>query len=143
VSPPQGLSAPCLLRRVDESKAHDLGDGGSMHSSSTNWTKIEFHIENRGCLLGEYLVMIGSCNDCHRPGYSLGRPDFSRILGGSDVAFGLPGLGAFVGRKLTPDKETGLGNWTDDQIISAFTAGSVRMAGSSRRSCVAKSRPSR
>jgi mono/diheme cytochrome c family protein len=72
---------------------------------------------------GKYLVTIGSCNDCHTPGYFLGKPDFSRTLGGSDVGFGLPGLGTFVGRNLTSDKETGLGAWTDDQIISAFTAG--------------------
>jgi mono/diheme cytochrome c family protein len=72
---------------------------------------------------GKYLVTIGSCNDCHTPGYFLGKPDFSRTLGGSDVGFGLPGLGTFVGRNLTPDKETGLGNWTDDQIIAAFTTG--------------------
>lgn len=72
---------------------------------------------------GKYLVTIGSCNDCHTAGYFFGKPDFSRALSGSDVGFGLPGLGTFVGRNLTPDKETGLGNWTDDQIIAAFTAG--------------------
>lgn len=78
----------------------------------------EFQIER-----GKYLVTIGSCNDCHTPGYFLGKPDFSRTLAGSEVGFAIPGLGAFVGRNLTPDKETGLGDWTDDQIISAFTAG--------------------
>jgi mono/diheme cytochrome c family protein len=72
---------------------------------------------------GKYLVTISGCNDCHTPGYFLGKPDFSRTLAGSEVGFTIPGLGAFVGRNLTPDKETGLGNWTDDQIISAFTAG--------------------
>lgn len=72
---------------------------------------------------GKYLVTLGGCNDCHTPGYFFGKPDFSRALGGSDVSFAIPGLGAFAGRNLTPDKETGLGNWTDDQIISAFTAG--------------------
>ncbi len=72
---------------------------------------------------GKYLVTIGSCNDCHTPGYFLGKPDFEHALSGSEVGFGLPGLGTFVGRNLTPDKETGLGNWTDDQIISAFTDG--------------------
>jgi mono/diheme cytochrome c family protein len=72
---------------------------------------------------GKYLVAIASCNDCHTPGYFLGKPDFSRRLAGSDVGFTMPGLGAFVGRNLTPDKETGLGDWTDDQIISAITAG--------------------
>jgi mono/diheme cytochrome c family protein len=72
---------------------------------------------------GKYLVTIASCNDCHTPGYFLGKPDFSRTLAGSEVGFTIPGLGAFVGRNLTSDKETGLGNWTDDQIISAITAG--------------------
>ncbi len=72
---------------------------------------------------GKYLVTIGSCNDCHTPGYFLGKPDFDHALSGSEVGFGLPGVGTFVGRNLTPDKETGLGSWTDDQIISAMTAG--------------------
>ena len=90
---------------------------------------------------GKYLVTIAGCNDCHTPGYFLGKPDFSRTLGGSDVGFGLPGLGTFVGRNLTPDKETGLGAWTDDQIVSAFTAGIRRTAASSRRSCRGWSSP--
>jgi mono/diheme cytochrome c family protein len=72
---------------------------------------------------GKYLVTIASCNDCHTPGYFLGKPDFSRTLGGSDVGFTIPGLGAFVGPNLTPDKETGLGNWTDGQVIAAIAAG--------------------
>jgi mono/diheme cytochrome c family protein len=72
---------------------------------------------------GKYLVTIAGCNDCHTPESFLGKPDFSRRLGGSDVGFAIPGKGVFVGANLTPDKETGLGNWTDDQIITAFTAG--------------------
>ena len=72
---------------------------------------------------GEYLVTIAGCNDCHTPGYFLGKPDFSRRLGGSDVGFAIPGVGASVGPNLTPDKETELGAWTDDQIIAAFTKG--------------------
>jgi hypothetical protein len=47
----------------------------------------------------------------------------SRFLGGSDVGFAIPNLGVFVGRNLTPDKETGLGAWTDEQIIKAMTTG--------------------
>ncbi len=70
---------------------------------------------------GKYLVILGGCSDCHTPGYFLGKPDMSRFLGGSDVGFTIPGLGAFVGRNLTPDKDTGLGNWTTEQIITAFT----------------------
>jgi mono/diheme cytochrome c family protein len=72
---------------------------------------------------GKYLVTIGGCSDCHTPGNFLGHPDMSRYLGGSDVGFAIPGLGVFVGRNLTPDKETGLGGWTRQQIITAFTTG--------------------
>jgi mono/diheme cytochrome c family protein len=72
---------------------------------------------------GKYLVTVGGCSDCHTPGTFLGHPDMTRYLGGSDVGFAMPGLGVFAGRNLTPDKETGLGGWTDEQIITAFTAG--------------------
>ena len=72
---------------------------------------------------GKYLVTIAGCNDCHTPGSFLGKPDLSHTLGGSEVGFAIPGQGVFVGSNLTPDKETGLGSWTDDQIIAAFTAG--------------------
>ena len=72
---------------------------------------------------GKYLVTIGGCGDCHTPGSFLGHPDMARLLGGSDVGFALPGAGVFVGRNLTPDKETGLGGWTSEQIITAFTTG--------------------
>lgn len=72
---------------------------------------------------GKYLVNLGGCSDCHTPGNFLGHPDMKRYLGGSDVGFAIPGLGVFVGRNLTPDKETGLGTWTRQQIITAFTTG--------------------
>jgi mono/diheme cytochrome c family protein len=58
---------------------------------------------------GKYLVGISGCSDCHTPGGLLGNPDSARILGGSDVGFGIPGVGVFIGPNLTPDKETGLG----------------------------------
>ncbi len=72
---------------------------------------------------GKYLVIVAGCSDCHTPGSLLGKPDMARFLGGSDVGFAIPGLGVFPGRNLTPDKETGLGNWTTKQIITAFTTG--------------------
>ncbi len=71
---------------------------------------------------GKYLVTLGGCNDCHTPGVFLGKPDLKRFLAGSDVGFELP-LGTFYGRNLTPDKETGLGNWTTEEIIIAITKG--------------------
>jgi hypothetical protein len=35
----------------------------------------------------------------------------------------MPGLGTFVGPNLTPDKATGLGNWTDAQVVTALQKG--------------------
>lgn len=72
---------------------------------------------------GKYLVNLGGCNDCHTPGYFLGKPDMARFLGGSDVGFEIPGLGVFLGRNITPDKETGIGSWTKAQIVVAMTTG--------------------
>jgi mono/diheme cytochrome c family protein len=72
---------------------------------------------------GEYLVRLGGCNDCHTPGYFLGKPDPARFLGGSDVGFYLPGAGTFVGPNLTPDNETGVGGWSRNQIITAIQTG--------------------
>jgi len=72
---------------------------------------------------GKYLVTIASCTDCHTPGSFFGKPDMSKFLGGSDVGFAIPQLGVFVGPNLTPDKATGLGNWTTAQIVTALTTG--------------------
>ncbi len=78
---------------------------------------------NSAVARGKYLVTFGSCTDCHTPGSFFGKPDMSKFLGGSDVGFAIPGLGVFVGPNLTPDKQTGLGNWTEQQIVTALTTG--------------------
>jgi mono/diheme cytochrome c family protein len=72
---------------------------------------------------GKYLVSLGGCNDCHTPGYFLGKPDMERFLGGSDVGFAVPDQGVFYGPNLTPDGETGLGKWSTEEIVTAITAG--------------------
>ena len=72
---------------------------------------------------GKYLVTIGGCQDCHTPGHFFGKPDMTRVLGGSEVGFEIPGLGTFYGPNLTPDKATGLGGWSDEQIVEAIQSG--------------------
>jgi mono/diheme cytochrome c family protein len=72
---------------------------------------------------GKYLVTVAGCSDCHTPGTFLGHPDTDRFLGGSDVGFAIPGLGVFAGPNLTPDKETGIGNWSIQEIVTALTSG--------------------
>lgn len=97
---------------------------------------------------GQYLVRFGGCNDCHTP-FKLGpqgpEPDMSRQLSGHPSTLVMPpppalkgpwvwaGAGtntAFAGpwgisytANLTPDKETGLGNWTEEQFMMALRTG--------------------
>ncbi len=72
---------------------------------------------------GKYLVSFSGCFDCHTPGYFFGKPDMARFLAGSEVGFEIPGAGIFVGPNLTPDNETGLGNWSKEQIVTAIQTG--------------------
>jgi len=72
---------------------------------------------------GKYLVTMGGCNDCHTPGYFFGKPDLARFLGGSEVGFEIPGLGVFHGPNLTPDRDTGIGTWSTEEIVTAITKG--------------------
>ena len=81
------------------------------------------HAEDAQVARGRYLVRLGGCTDCHTPGHFSGGEDSSRFLGGSDVGFDMQGVGTFVGPNLTPDRETGLGNWTKDQIAVAIQTG--------------------
>jgi hypothetical protein len=98
---------------------------------------------------GKYLVeAIGGCNDCHTP-YKMGdngpEPDMTRMLSGhpSDMSVTPPPhlsgpwmaavsntFTAWVGpwgisytKNLTPDKETGLGTWTEQQFIDTLRNG--------------------
>jgi mono/diheme cytochrome c family protein len=46
-----------------------------------------------------------------------------RPLAGSEVGFQIPGLGIFYPPNLTPDPETGLGKWSEADIIKAVRTG--------------------
>ena len=72
---------------------------------------------------GDYLARIMDCTGCHTPGTMMGQPDMARYLGGGDVGFHLPGLGIFWPPNLTSDPETGLGDWSADDIIKAVRTG--------------------
>lgn len=72
---------------------------------------------------GEYLTNIMDCAGCHTPGIFLGKPDMERRLAGSEVGFHIPGLGTFFPPNLTPDKETGLGSWSEADIVKAVRLG--------------------
>ncbi|HEY0832292.1 MAG TPA: cytochrome c [Azospirillum sp.] len=72
---------------------------------------------------GEYLATIMDCGGCHTTGALIGKPDPQRHLGGSQVGFQIPDLGTFYPPNLTPDKETGLGTWSEADIVKAVRTG--------------------
>jgi mono/diheme cytochrome c family protein len=72
---------------------------------------------------GEYLAAVMDCTGCHTDGALLGKPDPARRLAGSEVGFQLPGLGIFYPPNLTPDAETGLGKWSEAEIVKAVRSG--------------------
>jgi mono/diheme cytochrome c family protein len=78
---------------------------------------------SRAVARGEYLVKIMDCTGCHTPGALMGKPDFARRLGGSDVGFRIPGVGVVYPPNLTSDPVAGLGRWTDEQIVRAVKYG--------------------
>lgn len=98
---------------------------------------------------GRYLVTIAVCNDCHTP-FKMGpqgpEPDMERMLSGhpdslqitapaalgegpwmmagatTNTAFSGP-WGVSFAANLTPDQNTGLGIWTQEQFVQALRTG--------------------
>jgi mono/diheme cytochrome c family protein len=66
---------------------------------------------------GQYLVTIGICGSCHTQVDAGGKRIASRYLAGGAK------VGGLNTPNLTSDRETGLGNWTDEQIIEAIRNG--------------------
>jgi cytochrome c553 len=77
---------------------------------------------------GRYLVeAVAACMDCHTP-HDWTKHDVPAIAGkigaGQDMANVLKGLpGRIIAPNLTPDPETGAGNWTDDALARAIREG--------------------
>jgi mono/diheme cytochrome c family protein len=71
---------------------------------------------------GKYLMSsIVACGNCHTPKGPSGKALADKELsGGTEID--APIFAAIV-PNITPDKETGIGNWTDDQIINAIRNG--------------------
>jgi hypothetical protein len=99
---------------------------------------------------GMYIVSHSGCNDCHTPwvfnkdlgmplpdmtrmlsGHPAGEPDSATkinpktdlaLIGGDFTSFTLP-FGMVYSANLTPDKETGLGSWTEEMFVKAMRTG--------------------
>ncbi|MBT8108693.1 MAG: cytochrome C [Gammaproteobacteria bacterium] len=78
---------------------------------------------------GEYLVELLGCGSCHTNGALIGEPDMEHPLAGSrtGIAYSSPldsnRPGVVYPSNITPEKVTGIGDWSDAQIASAVRAG--------------------
>jgi hypothetical protein len=107
---------------------------------------------------GKYLIMVGGCNDCHTPKiWTPAGPvlDTTRLLAGHPAGSPLPPIpegaltpegwvamtnphftawagpwGVSFAYNLTPDRETGIGNWPEEMFIQTLRTG--KFMGASR-----------
>lgn len=72
---------------------------------------------------GAYLVnSLGACGNCHTPRDAANQPIFAMELAGGRE-FDESTLGHIVGPNITPDPATGIGAWTEEQIVFALRNG--------------------
>jgi mono/diheme cytochrome c family protein len=71
---------------------------------------------------GEYLTRAMACSLCHTHYRRDGSYRAKFYLAGG-VRFYIPGYGTLYMRNLTGDRDTGLGNWTQGQIVQAIKQG--------------------
>jgi mono/diheme cytochrome c family protein len=74
--------------------------------------------ENDKPAYGKYLVNSADCMTCHTPEHD-GEFDMKKMFAGG-TEFPMPGNMIIRSANLTPDPETGIGNWTKEQFIARF-----------------------
>lgn len=90
---------------------------------------------------GAQLVTLGGCDDCHTPKRADGSPDMTHRMAGYESSQGVPAgspgaiainmhltawrgpWGLSLSRNITPDPETGIGNWTFEQFKHTLRSG--------------------
>jgi hypothetical protein len=105
-----GFSRSLFLRRT-------LYVASAVVSGSSAWSA-SADLPDRGA----YLARITGCVGCHTPRTRDGDVVTSQLMSGGDHP--IPSnLGAIVPPNITPDKETGLGDWRPEEIARAIRTG--------------------
>ena len=133
------VAAACWASAASQSGTRSASAIGGAQSKSAATSAVK---------RGEYLVKAVGCTDCHTP-HKMGpngpEPDESLLLSGHPAEMSLPAapaltapwIGSVAGTmtawagpwgvsytaNLTPDPETGLGQWTEQQFIDTMRTG--------------------
>ena len=84
---------------------------------------------------GQYMTGLLGCGSCHTNGALIGTPDLQQLLAGSDtgIAWSNPLVernpGIVYPANITPDIETGLGNWSVQDIVKMIRTGMNKHSG--------------
>jgi mono/diheme cytochrome c family protein len=78
---------------------------------------------------GAYLSKMFSCQDCHSPRTRDGGYIEGQLFRGGGLQMPLPDGHLLIAPNITPDRETGIGAWSDDEVIRAFRSGVARDGG--------------
>jgi mono/diheme cytochrome c family protein len=108
-------------------RPHDVSFPVSWRFLQTGWKLLFFNsgpfrpapertaAHNRGAYL---VTALAHCGECHTPRNWLGAPDTQRFLAGTP-----DGPDGKKVPNITPDRKTGIGNWTTDEIVGLLTDG--------------------
>jgi mono/diheme cytochrome c family protein len=70
---------------------------------------------------GEYLATLMLCAHCHQTPGKDGKPDPDHMFsGGQDLTVSALGTGKLYAPNITPDADTGIGSWTEQQRFTAI-----------------------
>lgn len=71
---------------------------------------------------GKYLVSLAHCGQCHTPRDDSGKAVSDRLLAGGSPYAALPfqGEGMVWSANLTPHEKTGIGKYSDDELMTAI-----------------------
>jgi hypothetical protein len=95
---------------------------GPAGKAGPDLSKISDPAERMMAERGHYLVTIGACSDCHTtPGAH--RPQFDTMYLAGGFKSVRRAHGTYVSMNLTPDKDTGIGNWSDPDIKRVLRSG--------------------
>jgi mono/diheme cytochrome c family protein len=118
------MSLPASSREIQPHKLHWPFNFRPMiaHWKAGQFTPGEFSADtekspqwNRGAYLADAL---GHCSECHTPRDYLGAPRRDRYLAGTCT-----GPDGRRVPNITPDRETGIGNWTGEQMMAFLKTG--------------------
>ena len=68
---------------------------------------------------GKYMITAAACADCHTP-QNNGK-QIAELTFAGGMKFNLPGM-IIQSANITPDRETGIGSWTEQQFVDRFKA---------------------